>query len=245
MASPFDSKAGSSSPGSADALLGLATSLWPVIHRLSGLLSLKNKVDQLSASGDFAEAASLRSEFDTACSEVEVALDEWQPVLPPEYELYENCGGPVRQTTQMAKQIQSILNTALAYRNSAVVYLYRTIYGCSRDHSVVQHHAHTSLLHCKATVNHGGPMGALLWPLFVASCEAVSVEDRELARETFSGVERRQRMTNIGRAWRVVQEVWNRADEGSGMEMSGSFDEARGDLWRRVSQDLGLTIVFG
>jgi hypothetical protein len=96
-------------------------------------------------------------------------------------------------------------------------------------------------------------MGALLWPLFVAACEATSLSDRDLARQAFVAIDRRQGMTNIDRAWNIVQEVWRRADEAerrhedlsqgdmaSVLGLSGG-----GDLWRRVSEDMGMTIVFG
>ncbi len=138
-----------------------------------------------------------------------------------------------------AIRMQSILNNAEAYRHSAFVYLYRTIRSHFRNHAVVQKHAHSSLVACSNVVQLAeqcvdGPMSALLWPLFVASCEAMTAEDRGLAMQGFSGIERRQGMNNIMRAWLVVQEVWRRADAG---------DE---DVdWRSVSAELGFSIVFG
>lgn len=124
-------------------------------------------------------------------------------------------------------------------------------------------------------------MGALLWPLFVAACEAVSPEDRELAARAFAATKKRQGMMNIERAWDIVQEVWQRADkfeggveleekdndEGIGEESNGdnnaktSYEKegdtrrrtagdnagspAPADLWRQVSMDMGVNIVFG
>lgn len=77
-------------------------------------------------------------------------------------------------------------------------------------------------------------MSALLWPLFVASCEATTEEDRESAMNGFCGTERRQGMNNIIRAWEVVQEVWRRADAG---------DE--GLNWTVICEEKGFSIVFG
>jgi hypothetical protein len=106
-------------------------------------------------------------------------------------------------------------------------------------------------------------MGALLWPLFAAACEAVSTEDRGLAERAFSAIRKRQGMMNIERAWEIVQEVWRRADwadvvasmgeegrrRGSLHSMMGAGSEQGGecvtDLWRQVSKDMGVNIVFG
>ena len=233
----------------------MATSLWPVIHRLSNLLGLKHALEDAVLRGELATAAVLRTEFDSTCAAVEVALHQWEPILPHGY--YAADGHVSKEAAAEHRGLHSIINSALAYRHSAVVYLYRSVYGCSRGHAVVQHHTHISLAHCEATVSHGGPMGSLLWPLFVAACEAVTPGDRELAKRAFAGVERRQGMKNIERAWHVVREVWRRADDGDGKLGSREEEEElllgekvrlgrrKGDLWRRVSQDLGMTIVLG
>lgn len=284
---PLDSTGATSPSGSVDTLLGLATSLWPIIHRLSNLVGVKEELNQAVAQNLVSKVAVLRSELDTTASAILAALEQWQPILPPEMcnssanddnEMHNNTEG----SSSIARaRIQSILNNALAYRHSAFVYLYRTIKDFPRSHPMVQHHAHLSLTHCVGTVNHEGPMSALLWPLFVAACEATSMVDRELARQTFVAIDRRQGMINIERAWCIVQEVWRRADEAEletmfhrqqddvvglnekdktggdiGLERRRSVlqeDCAQmrhgkgvgGDLWRRVSKDMGVTIVFG
>lgn len=324
---PIDSRGAASPSGSVDTLLGLATSLWPVIHRLSNLSSVKEDLNQAVAQGLVSKVAVLRTELETTTAAILAALEQWQPVLAPSDEAVyeeESANGRGEQG-----RIQSILNNALAYRHSAFVYLYRVIRDYPRSHPLVQHHAHLSLTHCVGTVSHEGPMSALLWPLFVAACEATSVVDRQLARQAFVAIDRRQGMTNIERAWCIVQEVWQRADAmelesmlqrttgqvmadpmgmgssssstttttttnssssggisngiggGSGAQAAcdvgedllvgsaageqedhvtvrgvparrrGSFSHLRhgrgagGDLWRRVSKDMGVTIVFG
>ena len=232
---------------SIDPLLGLATSLWPVIHKLSSLLALKKEIEESAAHAETQGSASLRSEFDALCSDVECALHEWQPMLPAAGKL-RAMGGQANDMVITEKQLQSTLNTALAYRHSSLVYLYRTIYECPRHHPMVQHHASASLLHCAATVESGGPMGALLWPLFVASCEATLLRDRALAREAFKGIGQRQGMTNIDRAWMIVQEVWSRTDDAHESEppTTGGAGQGQKDLlWRRVSDEMGMVIVFG
>jgi transcription factor-like protein len=247
-----------------DTLLGMATTLWPIIHRLSNLLPLKKELDKaLQDNAMASKVAVLRTEFETTAEAIEVALKQWEPCLPPNCSLdTEDCtkvvvegSGDGDKAAAGKARIHSIVNNALAYRHSAFVYLYRTIYGHDRSHSLVQSHAHLSLMHCVATVSHAGPMGALLWPLFVAACEAVAADDRELTRKAFSAIDKRQGMMNIERSWDVVREVWRRADrsDGDAADMgASSFPACLGgaggkevDLWRSVTQDMGISVVFG
>ncbi|KAL7956921.1 fungal-specific transcription factor domain-containing protein [Trichoderma compactum] len=233
--------------GNVDTLLGMATSLWPIIYRLSTLGGLKRQLLSAEVRGEDSETAKLRMEFETTASAVEFALQEWVP--SPDESLPKDTDNPIMAGVSAKKQMQSILNSAMAYRHSGFVYLYRTIYGCSRRHTVVQRHTHISLTHCMETVRNKGPMGALLWPLFVASCEAIDADDRELSRKTFAAVNQRQGMTNIERARCIVEEVWRRADSGEDAEYADDeivhISEQKKDLWRRVSQDMGVTVVFG
>ncbi|KAK0706346.1 fungal-specific transcription factor domain-containing protein [Lasiosphaeria miniovina] len=255
-----------------DALLGMATTLWPIIHRLSNLLSMKTELQlAVRTNAITPKIAVLRTEFETTAGAIEAALTRWEPHLAPILKCAAGNSPTMRPTIGLAPttrdRIHSIRNNALAYRHSAFVYLYRTIYGCSRSHNVVQMHTHLSLVHCVETVCHAGPMGALLWPLFVAACEAVSAEDRELADQAFSAVNQRQGMRNIERAWMIVREVWRRADLAAATEDRGEtssehatvasparncFYNNKGnenggatDLWRQVSREMGVNIVFG
>ncbi|KAF5016517.1 hypothetical protein F66182_11778 [Fusarium sp. NRRL 66182] len=246
---PLDSCGATSPLNSVDTLLGMATSLWPIIHRLSNLLALKDQLDIAVANDEASKIAVLRTEFETSASAIETALEDWHPQLPENSILNRNPEDLTSEQSTERSRLQSILSNALSYRHSAFVYLYRTIYSYPRQHPLVQRHAHISLTHCVGTVSNTGPMSALLWPLFVAACEATSLSDRELARQSFIAINRRQGMTNIDRAWTIVQEVWRRADKS---EMLQQQEEAMmmgirsgGDLWRRVSADMGVTIVFG
>ncbi|KAL7931739.1 fungal-specific transcription factor domain-containing protein [Trichoderma chlorosporum] len=241
---PVDCRGAAVPAGNVDTLLGMAASLWPIIYRLSTLGGLKRQLVAAEIRGDEAETAKLRMEFETTASAVEFALQEWVPSA--DESLPKDTDNPIMAGVSAKKKMQSILNSAMAYRHSGFVYLYRTIYGCSRNHAVVQRHTHISLTHCVGTVKNKGPMGALLWPLFVASCEAVDEADRELSRQAFAAVGQRQGMTNIERARCIVEEVWRRADGGEdGDDDITPIGEQQNDLWRRVSQDMGVTVVFG
>ncbi|KAL2075846.1 hypothetical protein VTL71DRAFT_789 [Oculimacula yallundae] len=216
-----------------DTLLGLSTDLWPIIHRLSHLLSFKNSLEAAIAAGQTSKATVLRTELESTSQAIEHALATWKPTFTSTNEDFD-CENIETQSTR----IQSIFHNAEAYRHSAFVYLYRTIRSQPRTHPTVQKHAHLALQACSNVVQlaelcYDGPMSALLWPLFVSACEAVTEEDRDLAMNGFCGTERRQGMTNIMRAWEVVQEVWRRVDVGEQVD------------WRGVCEEMQFSIVFG
>jgi len=213
------------------------------MHRLSNLLFIKKELEDAQRKNQSSKVAVLRTEFETTSQAIESALTQWKPCLPPKISMRDGVlvvDGAGEEIPEMAR-LQSILHNALAYRHSAFVYLYRTIYSYSPKHKLVQQHAHTALHHCVETTAARGPMGALLWPLFAAACEAISVEDRELAKKAFSEIEQRQGMTNIEEAWGIIQEVWKRIDSLEDDVTAGTSP----DLWRSVCAEMGVTIVFG
>ncbi|KAI0124795.1 fungal-specific transcription factor domain-containing protein [Xylariales sp. AK1849] len=225
-----------------DTLLGMATTLWPIMHRLSNLFSLKNELENAMKSHQKSKIAVLRTEFENTSRAIETALQRWNPSLPPNVILEDGVlVGFEGQVVPEQPLLQSILHSALAYRHSAFVYLYRTIYAYAPSHQLVQKHVHASLVCCAQTVAFKGPMGALLWPLFVAACEAIGDEDRSLAKQAFVEFDIHQGMTNIENAWGVVREVWKQLDLLS-VTPYGSKDA---DLWRRVSKEMGVCIVLG
>lgn len=229
---------------SVDTLLGLSTDLWPIIHRLSHLLSFKISLDAALAAGQTSKAIVIQTELENTSQAIELALNSWAPKISADPKLVEveeesELDDLGAQNRVEGSRIQSILNNAEAYRHSAFVYLYRIIRSHPRNHPRIQKHAHLSLQACANVVKQAercqnGPMSALLWPLFVSACEATTEEDRELAMEAFRGTERRQGMNNIMRSWEVVQEVWNRADLGQ-----QNID------WREICEERGFSIVFG
>jgi hypothetical protein len=220
----------------------MATTLWPIIHRLSNLQSLKDELENATRLHQNSKVAVLRVEFEATSQAIETALKQWKPCLAPNVTLVNDRLSPVDGGKLPEQpQLEAILHNALAYRHSAFVYLYRTIYGYPSGHELVQKHARASLLHCVRTVELKGPRGALLWPLFVAACEAISREDRSRAEQTFVELESYQGMLNIEKAWGVVREVWIQLDLLS-VTPYGAKDA---DLWRRVSKEMGVSIVLG
>jgi hypothetical protein len=226
---------------SVDTLLGLSNELWPIIHRLSQLLICKSSLEDAILAGESSKALVLKMELEGTSNAIEIALTKWKPSLNLIAEEEDDKQSAVSQSTldNPDARMQSILNNAEAYRNSSFVYLHRKIHSYPRNHPSVQKHAHLSLVACSNVVKHAekihdGPMGALLWPLFIASCEASTEEDRDLALITFRGIERRQKMNNIMRAREVVQEVWKRVDLG---------DEEVD--WMGICTERGYSIVLG
>jgi len=200
------------------------------------MISLKTLLEAAIVAGQTSKASILRTDIESTTHEIELALTNWKPHLTPPPE---NGSGTAQRFTEETR-IQGILNNAEAYRHSAFVYLYRTIRSLPRSHFSVQKHAHLSLIACSNVVQlaeqcHDVPMSALLWPLFVASCEAITEEDRALALDAFVGMERRQGMRNIMRAWEIAQEVWRKADMQPCCEVN----------WRDVCEERGFNIVFG
>ncbi|KAL2160825.1 hypothetical protein VTH06DRAFT_1022 [Thermothelomyces fergusii] len=336
-----------------DTLLGMATTLWPIIHRLAGLRALKTDLEKASRpGGNPSKAAVLRTEFDSTAQAIEMALLQWQPQLPPGFtpdpdpevdleatmarspslsplslatttattdpirgvmthadDLSSLSAGPTtlhitatdaapaadpgspfspgpfpdglpsttpqppiitpsprqsqpQPSPQDRSRIGSIYHNALAYRHAALVYLYRTVLSRARTHASVQAQVRLTLAHCASTVRHRGPMSALLWPLFVAACEAVTPRDRALADRAFAEVDRRQGMRNINRARCILAEVWRREDEAAAAAAAataapdirsvagpgagtGTESNDGEELWRQVCREMGVSIVFG
>ena len=196
-----------------DTLLGLSTQLWPIIHRLSHLLSHKTSIKAALAAGQTSIATVLQAELKNTSQAIELTLTNWSPTTRPKASPSENEGDefpkPLAKDRAEGSCIEGILNNAEAYRHSAFIYLYRTIRCLPRSHYLIQKHAYLSLRACaKAVETTQGP----LWPLFVAACEAVTDDDRMSAMRAFRKMERRQGMDNIARAWEVVQGVWRRVD---------------------------------
>ncbi|KAL1835940.1 hypothetical protein VTJ49DRAFT_5852 [Mycothermus thermophilus] len=69
-----------------DTLLGMATTLWPIIHRLAGLRAIKNELKAAIRSSESpSKIAALRTELETTAHDIEAALLQWEPQLPPNF----------------------------------------------------------------------------------------------------------------------------------------------------------------
>ncbi|KAI9820514.1 MAG: hypothetical protein M1832_003705 [Thelocarpon impressellum] len=210
-----------------DTQFGLVGDLWPMLHRLAHLHDLRQEIDRRQQQSP-GRIEPMKQDLETQAATMELALHQWAPKLG-------HASGLVSPDTSMEDaRLQSILSNAEAYKQSAFVYLFRSVHNYPRKAPKVQHHAKQSLKACLRVIIFQGPMTGLLWPLFTAACEAVEDVDRNVARTVFRLVELRHGMQNIMHAWKVVEEVWQRVDEGDAdME------------WRTVCQERDRAVVLG
>lgn len=162
----------------------MATDLWPIIHRLANLLDQQREIQAAEATYNTLKASVLRTECEATSNAIELALKNWVLSYPISPSLDKDSGSQLVHNARM----QSILNNAEAYRQAALVYLYRYVKACPRRSDTVQKHTRLALQACSRVVSWAGPMSALLWPLFISACEAVDAEQRDLARLAFGGI---------------------------------------------------------
>ncbi|OAQ62475.1 fungal zn binuclear cluster domain-containing protein [Pochonia chlamydosporia 170] len=233
---PLSSQGNTAPGGSSDAFLSMTVSLWPIMHKLSSLHKFKSEVLKATCSNDNSKMLALQSELYKQAKEVEDALLGW----------YLQCGLEMFEPGQKKAPKPSVFSSALAYRHSALVFLYRTFLGHSRGHHLVQHHVSKSLEYCMATVTSNGPLGTLLWPLFIAAVDAENEEQRKFATDAFLEMDRRQGMQNIARAWCIVQEVWRRMNPRNMQtvnEKLGVGIQTEND-WRTVRAEMGFELIL-
>ncbi|MCJ1352109.1 MAG: hypothetical protein MMC33_002093 [Icmadophila ericetorum] len=217
----------SSAMSAVDTLFGLVADLWPILHRLASLIEVKRSLEKEELNNPGQDKTnSMRSDFDNNCRNIELSLQQWIPKIPASMVAVETPADDSR--------LQSVLNNAEAYKQAALIYLYRDILSHPRSSSKVQTPAKQALQACLRVVIFSGPMATLLWPLFTAACEAIEDVDRNVARTVFTHLESRQGMNNIVTGWEVCEEIWRRGDAGE-TEM----------VWREVAQQMGREVIFG
>ncbi|KAE9567272.1 hypothetical protein CGMCC3_g16583 [Colletotrichum fructicola] len=219
-----------------DPLLGMTGDLWPILYRLSSLKALKGDLESAVTADQQSKVSVLRTEYEATSRAIENALQEWVPPILPK-----NITTPFETQAGAQDSLQAMVHNSLAYRHSALVYLNRSIYGYPVNHPAVQTNCYLALKSCVAVISSGGPVNALLWPLFVAACEAITDHDRGLARYAFMEIERRQGMINIERARAIVLHQW------ASVSMDNVNDTCSGrvDTWREIAGGMGFTIIFG
>ncbi|KAK1712650.1 fungal-specific transcription factor domain-containing protein [Colletotrichum lupini] len=232
-------------PGGIDPVLGMADDLWPTLHRLAELMAMKRELQAATAMGQTSKFAVLRTEYQTAYKVIEKALESWGPTLPPGFSLVNRIvDGPETASEVELANIRWITSTALAYRQSALAFLYSNVSEYPSSHRLVQKHSQAALWHCAASVSHGGAGLSMLWPLFFSARHAICSRDRGLVRQAFTAFGSKKGVVDTEKPWAVVMDVWRRIDmRAYGKEQVGS--EACPDLWRQVAASMKFGLVFG
>ena len=223
-----------------DAVFGLVGEIWPLIHRLTQLLELRNHLDDFvpPSPAETAATSAARSarqmDLEASCVSVELALHRWVPKLASA------VVGAARTATVAAAEassrhdsrMQSVLSHAEACRYAALVFLARTIQRQHRSSPRVQIPAKHGLQACLRVVVFGGPMFGLLWPLFHTACEATDDVDRNIARTVFRHLKNRQGMQNVVHAWEIVEEIWHRRNDSTA---ATNFNVGGEDDWTKAA----------
>ncbi|KAI9849124.1 MAG: hypothetical protein M1837_005354 [Sclerophora amabilis] len=215
---------GGSTMSIVDNVFGLVTELWPIIHRMAHLTELKTEMER-AEQNHLEKASMLRADFEASSSTLELALSQWTPEMPSSIVSNEMPADD--------SKLQSIVNHAEAYKQAALVYLFRTVHGYPRDAEKVQSHVKQALQACLRVIVFAGPMSALLWPLFIAASEALEEVDRDVATTVLTHLENRQGTQNVAHAREVTREIWRRLNEGIDC------------TWRNVCQEMDRSVVFG
>lgn len=237
--------------------VGPAPDLLPTMHRLAELVVLKRQLDQATQTQQAPNAEMLQAEYEAAHHAIEESLLHWVPPLPLGYTLVNRIvDGPLDAPEADVIRARSAAGRALAYKQGGLVILRRLgrhDRGAA-DGQAVSRHAQASIWHGIASATAANMQGqdggartsgtGMLWPLFIAGCEAMETRDRALARQAFSAVENAFRSTvNHGRVWELIIEVWRRRD--LAVSKGGPPLELNGLVYRQIAKEVGISLVFG
>ncbi|KAG5298521.1 C6 finger domain-containing protein [Histoplasma ohiense] len=169
-----------------DPLMGCATTLFPLISRVANLIQKVRRSKSNSIP------------LISQAMELKTLIEQWE--TPKYFQPPEDPTSNVQQNFQ----------TAQAYRWATLLYLHQAVpeipseCGAELAKRVLVLLA-TVPLSSRATIVH-------IYPLFVASCEVESEEDRNWVKERWAAMQSRLMIGNIDRCLEVVREVWRRRD---------------------------------
>ena len=214
--------------GCVDNVFGLATSLWPLLHRLAQLTRFEKPADNTSPSSlvgsSVARNVLAEKHSRISLAALELSVKEWKPQL----ELY----AVNMEHADSDSSLQSLLQNAEAYRYAALVHLYSHS-GDSRDSPRIQSAVQTGLECCLRVMVFGKPFGGLLWPLFTVGASAITPNHRNIASTVFDQLLEIQGLSTIENAKKLLEEVWR--------QMDGSDEILR---WQDIAKKLGWSVVL-
>ena len=176
---------------------------------------------------------------------LEHKLEIW---VPPVFDdthtaIYDTPAPSIFATEQFQEWLATLTYTdstipmAMAYRESALICLYGGVFQPPRLLQIPRR-ATIALNCCLAAVNHSGFLHGLLWPLFIASCQAIIPKTRALSTTIFKKLEICRGMPNISRAFSAVQEVWKRYDLAEYSDFTSLFAEHWEVMCKTMDGDL-------
>jgi len=168
--------------------MGCATTLFPIIGRVATLIQ-RVRATPTSSLHIISEGDELREQ-----------LLDWQP---PSTNLVEQPEDP-------SSSARHAIQTALAYRLAALLYLHQAVPELPGESS---HKIAKDILSILAGVPlHSRTMIVQIFPLLVGSCEMVASEDRHWVTQRWEAMMQRLSIVNVKSCWKIVQEVWQRRD---------------------------------
>lgn len=217
--------------GCVDNVFGLATSLWPLLHRLAQLTKLSEPIGtgltvpsmSPSISSPPFEMPGNKQER-IAIAALELSITEWKPHL----ELY----AINMEHAASDSSLQSLLQNAEAYRYAALIHLYCHC-GDSRASPRIQKAVRIALDCCLRVMVFGKPFGGLLWPLFVAGTCAITPSHRNIATTVLDQLLEVQGLNNIAKAKSLLMDVWQHMDASDGIIR-----------WQEAAKTLGRSVVL-
>ncbi|OJD15060.1 hypothetical protein AJ78_04654 [Emergomyces pasteurianus Ep9510] len=177
-----------------DPLMGCATTLFPLISRVASLVQ-KVRTTKSNSIPLISQALDLKT-----------LIEQWEA---PKY---------FQPPEDPTSNVQHSFQTAQAYRWATLLYLHQAVPEIPSESGAELAKRVLVLLatvppSSRATIVH-------IYPLFVASCEVKSEEDRNWVKERWAAMQSRLMIGNIDRCLEVVREVWHRRDEFSRQNMS-------------------------
>ncbi|OAX78422.1 hypothetical protein ACJ72_07271 [Emergomyces africanus] len=177
-----------------DPLMGCATTLFPLISRVASLVQ-KVRRTKSNSIPLISQALDLKT-----------LIEQWEA---PKY---------FQPPEDPTSNVQHSFQTAQAYRWATLLYLHQAVPEIPSESGAELAKRVLVLLatvppSSRATIVH-------IYPLFVASCEVKSEEDRNWVTERWAAMQSRLMIGNIDRCLEVVREVWHRRDEFSRQNMS-------------------------
>ncbi|GME81055.1 unnamed protein product [[Candida] boidinii] len=174
-----------------DPLLGVGQTLFPIIGKVATLIC-KVRKEKKNSLMIVSQAVELKSELEKWTSSSTISLLNKNSIEDPLFDL------------------ASAIATAEAYRISTLLYLHQAV---PEIPSLSSHQLAEKVLMLLASIPKSSRTCiAHIFPLLVASCEALPGDEREWVRNRWELLSKKMWIGNIDRALEVVKEVWSRKD---------------------------------